>query len=291
MKDYPVVSVVVPAYNHEAYVIEALESVYNQTWPAIELVVQDDCSTDYTWSEIKEWASTSRVKKRFTKVSCGRNAINRGAAKTLNDGIRQTTGQYITILNSDDTYHPQRFEKLLAALQQNSSGFVFSGVRPMDAHGDSLLEDPASYYCVIAPDHIAAAPSPGFVLLKWNPAVTSGNIFISRELQQKVGGFRDYRMIHDWDYLMRCVAWEEPIFLPEWLYNYRIYKGNSFREAASESRLENVQMFHEYFERLRNHRYANPNYPLYANWTILHGFKDLEYPEAGYQIRYTALAD
>ena len=105
----PVISVLIPAYNHEKYIRGTIESVLGQTYRDLEVVVINDGSTDGTDSAIREYKD-SRV------VYISRE--NRGAHNTINQAIALAQGEYVSILNSDDVYEADRLEKCLAYLQE-----------------------------------------------------------------------------------------------------------------------------------------------------------------------------
>lgn len=93
------ISVVIPAYNHEQYVQEAIQSVIDQTYFNIELIIINDGSSDKTWEKIKEMESICNT--RFHRVIF-ENQENQGTCITLNRLITLAEGQYIQIVASDD---------------------------------------------------------------------------------------------------------------------------------------------------------------------------------------------
>ncbi len=101
----PEVSVIIPSFNTETYIAKAIESVLEQTEESLELIVVDDASTDNTLEIIKSF-SDSRI-KIFA------NRQNRGGNYCTNLGINAAKGNWITRLDSDDWYSPNRLEKLL----------------------------------------------------------------------------------------------------------------------------------------------------------------------------------
>ncbi len=94
------VSVVVITYNSAKYVIETLESVKDQTYKNIELVVADDASTDDTLTLVKQWVDAN--KGRFSGYKVVESEINTGIAPNLNRGIMAATGAYIKPIAGDD---------------------------------------------------------------------------------------------------------------------------------------------------------------------------------------------
>lgn len=111
------VSVLIPAYNHEQYVQETIESIINQTYQNIELVVVDDGSKDSTWQKIQEMKE--ECEKRFVRVHF-ETKENEGTCKTLNKLLDLAKGEFVYIIASDDRAKPQAIEKELAFLSQNS---------------------------------------------------------------------------------------------------------------------------------------------------------------------------
>ena len=102
IKTNPLVTVIIPSYNHEKYVTKAIKSIFSQTYKNIELIVIDDGSIDHSVKKILE------LKKRYPFKFLARK--NRGLASTLNEAINLAKGVYITVLASDDYYLPQRIE-------------------------------------------------------------------------------------------------------------------------------------------------------------------------------------
>src|SRR3990170_1745107 len=114
-RDFPLVSIVVPAYNHEAYVVECLESVLAQDYPNIEFIVINDGSTDSTGQRIEEFLKKNG--ERFRYVS----KPNEGLIKTLNLGITLASGKYFCEIASDDILIPDSVRKRVSYMEENQS--------------------------------------------------------------------------------------------------------------------------------------------------------------------------
>ena len=95
--DHRLVSVVVPAYRHETYVTEALESVYGQDYEAVELIVVDDRSPDGTAGAIRDYLNRGEVKDRFRRIVFLENARNLGAHRTINRGDPEMQMNYYNV--------------------------------------------------------------------------------------------------------------------------------------------------------------------------------------------------
>lgn len=98
------VSVCVITYNSSKTIIETLESIFAQTYPNIELVISDDCSTDETVPKCKEWLN--KFGSRFAKTILVERSENGGLPKNLNSGIRASSGEWIKTIAGDDILLP-----------------------------------------------------------------------------------------------------------------------------------------------------------------------------------------
>ena len=93
------ISVVVVTYNFENFIIETLESIKNQTYPNIELIISDDCSTDNTIEKCKEWINKNG--KRFNNVVILTSNYNEGPTKNYNKGLRIAKGVWVKYISDD----------------------------------------------------------------------------------------------------------------------------------------------------------------------------------------------
>lgn len=111
----PKVSVIVPAFNAAGTIHIALESLVKQTWPNLEIIVVDDASIDGTEEAVQDYC------QRYDWVKYYCNAENMGAYPTRNHGFAKTTGEFITVHDSDDWSHPQKIEKQVEVLLEDAS--------------------------------------------------------------------------------------------------------------------------------------------------------------------------
>lgn len=124
MSNIPLVSVVIPAYNHEKYVQETINSIIAQTYHNIELIIIDDGSKDATWNKIQEMKKA--CEKRFAKVHF-ETKLNEGTCSMLNKLIFSATGKYVYLIASDDLSKPQAIEKEVEFLENNPSYLMVVG--------------------------------------------------------------------------------------------------------------------------------------------------------------------
>jgi glycosyltransferase involved in cell wall biosynthesis len=246
--------VVVPAYNHERYVGEALESVFAQTYRNIEIVVIDDGSTDAT----AEVARRTLARSPFAHRIIARD--NRGAAVTINEGVAASSAPFVSVLNSDDAFAPRRIETMVREVAATGASWGFSAVPFIDDGSGEIdvLHDARAYPLVCAISAVPSGRSTGFALLAANVVVSTGNLFFSKALWRSLGGFRDLRYNHDWDLALRALWHDEPVFVRDALYRYRLHAANTIDESATKPRAEAHGVMIDYLA-LAMGREAPPN--------------------------------
>lgn len=106
---HPRVSVIIPVYNGAAYVSEAIESVFSQTYHDYEIIVADDGSADNTLEVLKQFGD------RIIVLALP----HRGVCATRNEAIRQSHGEFIALLDADDIWEPRKLELQVAYLDQH----------------------------------------------------------------------------------------------------------------------------------------------------------------------------
>jgi glycosyltransferase involved in cell wall biosynthesis len=130
----PLVTVICVCYNHARFVTEALDSVVNQTYPKIELIVIDDGSTDGSGKVIKQWM----VKN--SEATLILNGKNLGYCKTFNKAWKISKGEFMIDLSADDVLMPQRIVEGVRILEQagNDYGVTFSDGQYVDEQGNPI---------------------------------------------------------------------------------------------------------------------------------------------------------
>jgi glycosyltransferase involved in cell wall biosynthesis len=132
-KTLPLVSVIIPSYNHEIYIEEAIRSVWNQTYKNLELIVLDDGSKDNSPNIIKELEKISPIPMKVVLKQ------NEGVCKTLNRGINLANGVYISVIASDDMMLPDKTEVQINAFlhtKNDKLAIVYSDTYKCDEAGN-----------------------------------------------------------------------------------------------------------------------------------------------------------
>lgn len=131
-KDFGLISVIMAAYNAEATIRQSIQSVLNQTYSNLELLVIDDCSRDGTATLAEKIAKTdSRVRLIF-------NEKNSGVSYTRKHGLKEAKGEWIAILDSDDAWAPKKLEKQIKLQEKTNADLLFTGSAFMDSEGNPI---------------------------------------------------------------------------------------------------------------------------------------------------------
>ena len=161
----PLVSVIIPLYNYEKYIASCIESILNQDYCDIEIIIIDDCSTDNSYKIAKKFRSSNVFTKKFSK--------NHGYSKAKNAGIIRSKGEYISILDADDMYTKDSISVRVKVMLENDSEFVHADSIPI--YGDKTLEQ---CYKIKNPE-VLQSPS------KYE--IHAQTVMVKRNLYQKFG--------------------------------------------------------------------------------------------------------
>ena len=273
--DGPLISVIVPLYNHEKFIEQGLKSIMDQTYKNIEIIVIDDGSTDNSYKV------ATNILKSGTRPFICMTQKNQGAHATINRGIAKAKGKYIAILNSDDYFAINRFSFLIGSLEQSTSEIAFSGVSYIDENNQQIDEQKHDLVVNFSRKQKYAAqfPTAGFALMDFNFAISTGNFVFTKSLYQKIGGFRDLKFCHDWDFILQSLRFAEPLFITQKLYFYRFHGDNTFLKLQKILPTEHKKVLSSFLKipqnKILNAKFPNQkNYPDYFPCFIKkHGYK------------------
>jgi len=211
MDSLPLVTVIVPCYNHKKYVEQCILSILNQTYKNIQLIVIDDGSKDNSFEIISQLSS----KYDFHAES----QQNMGLTKTLNKAItKYSKGKYIICIASDDYMHPKRIEHQVQFFESNQDlGFVFAKA--------SIVNDDQ----VILGELPKKTPVPQCTLenlLMIGCYIPAATVIIKSEVFEKVGLYDENIFIEDWDMWLRIAERYPFAFMDETAAYYRSHGNN-----------------------------------------------------------------
>lgn len=213
----PLVTVVIPSFNHRQFVQSTIESALLQSHQPVQVVVVDDGSSDGSVDLLCELSTLHG----FDLIV----QANGGVCRALNRGIRECArGRYIALLGSDDLWHPRKLELQLARLAAaDGAELCFSQARyfrhePSDAFG--------------AP--FPSRPREGDLLrhVVFRQHVPAGTMLFTRALYDALDGFDESLKEEDWDFVIRAAARTRFVAVEQPLLLYRAHATNSMRARS-----------------------------------------------------------
>jgi teichuronic acid biosynthesis glycosyltransferase TuaG len=202
----PIVTVVIPFYN-DPYIDQAISSVLNQTYEAIEIIVVDDGSTNYQY---KLDPYRSRI------VYLGKS--NGGTASALNYGMSRASGKYLVWLSSDDCFYPDKIAKQVSFMEHADAQFSYTDYHTIDGHNQIVNYHSQRFF----PNEKALLSA----MLDYCP-INGCTVMMLRHLAEAIGWFNpDLPYTHDYDLWARIALNGVPMYyVNEPLTLYRRHSG------------------------------------------------------------------
>jgi glycosyltransferase involved in cell wall biosynthesis len=221
----PIVSVIIPTFNRATLALQAVQSVFAQTFSDYEVIVVDDGSTDNTKEVLAAFTGAQNFRYHYQP--------NSGRSTARNQGLTLAQGAFILFLDSDDLLFPHALAQLYGAAQRSAAGMIIGQVQFANEHLEELwLLKPSRETCrkggVAYPSLIADR----FFLLP-------GAVLLRRECLQKVAGF-DHTLepCEDYDFYLRVALAYELTCIEEKVLQYRMHSGNTDTTAILEGGLK-----------------------------------------------------
>lgn len=201
----PKVSVIMPAYNAEKYIKEAMESILNQSFRDFEFIVLNDCSRDHTEAIIQSFPDS--------RIVYVKNDQNLGVAGTLNRGLALAKGEYIARMDADDISLQDRLEKQVQYLDAHPKVAVLgTNVELFDENG------------VISTGWSSTDPAQMKVDLLFSCGLAHPSVMMRRNVIQELGGYDlAFEGLEDYQLWCRVAKHYDVTTLPDLLFRYRIH--------------------------------------------------------------------
>lgn len=226
----PLVSVIIPVYNGANYMREAIDSVLEQTYPNIEVLVINDGSNDEGKTE--EIALEYGNKIRYITKANG------GVASALNEGIRHMQGEYFAWLSHDDVFYKEKIEKQVETLQKSENLIT--------ACAYNIFYDVGRKIAVPFVDFYGKENVEKNVFSVIHSLIQFGGVLLHRSIFDKYGLFReDLRTTQDYEFLFRVLRKEKCVYSNELLYGIRYHEeqGSNTISSVPKDRDEMYSMF------------------------------------------------
>jgi glycosyltransferase involved in cell wall biosynthesis len=242
----PLVSIVVPAFNHARFIGECLDSVLIDPYPNKELIVVDDGSEDDTADITEAWIEEHR---QMIDVTLVRQA-NRGVSSALNLGCEMSSGSLIAVLGSDDRLLPGGIGARVEYLLNHSSKLaVFCDCVVIDGDGKRLHDSGLSGLHKCQRERLKTEGGLAKEII-YNWSVSGPVLMFRRQLLTRIGGFDERRKIEDWDFYLRMIAVQALGFLDVPVAAYRIHSKNASQSQSAIARVH-IELLRTGVRRLR----------------------------------------
>lgn len=257
IENAPLVSVIIPVYNAEKYVEQAVRSIMKQTYQNLEILITDDCSTDSSFEILKKLAEEDSRIKLF------RNAENQKIVRTLNALVERASGKYIARMDADDISLPKRIEAQVQFMEvHNECGVCGCNIFRIDEFGKKLkkIVFPTNY----SDNNFFSLFSPTLC----HPSVLGKReVFIENKYDEK------YDFAEDYELWLRLL-FQKSIYianLTDCLFEYRIFQGQVSQVHCLEQKEKTLTILKKYCpikkENLSSHikLFFSNNYTLEAS--------------------------
>lgn len=238
MKDLPLVSVCVLAYNSSDSIRETLESIWNQTYKNIELIIGDDCSKDDTIKQCAEWVKKKR--DRFSSICLITSEKNKGVCGNLNSCYEKANGKWIKIIAGDDILLENCIEdNVNFAEKDNGVNFVFSRMLHFSEPKFDLKKTfhSSEYYTRLY--FSSDEKKRLFLAVRKNP-FPAPTFFHRNGIIQEIGGYDTKYRFEDWPMWVKL---SEKGYRIDFLDKYTVaYRHHSNSVSSSNIRLFNINL-------------------------------------------------
>jgi glycosyltransferase involved in cell wall biosynthesis len=233
----PLVSAVALCYNHERFVRDCLESIKAQDYPALEIIIVDDCSKDTSPRLIQTWIAQNPS----LRVTFLRNEQNRGVCKTLNRALSVAQGKYISMIATDDVWEPDKIREQVPVMESlpEKTGVLYSDAYQMDESGASL---PRRF--IESHRSLDSAPEGDIRDVLWDgnfiPSMTT---LIRRSVFETVGPYDQNLFYEDWDMWLRISEHYHFAYSSTPAAKYRIVRSSMSKSSVDRMTLADEIMF------------------------------------------------
>ncbi|PJA86620.1 MAG: hypothetical protein CO141_03860 [Candidatus Moranbacteria bacterium CG_4_9_14_3_um_filter_42_9] len=245
--DQPLISVIVPVYNHAKFIGDTIESVISQTFQNWELLIVDDCSTDKSWEIIQEY------EKKDSRIKAFRNEMNKGLIPNWKFLIDTSKGEYLAFLEGDDVFCKENLaEKMLIFEKFPDLGMVYCNFKVIDDDGSILIRNFYKKLGTVTYQNKIISPAE-YLCSRMTPFSTYSQIMIRRAVIEVSGYPRSFApdekvfLPSDWDFNFLVSTKNRVHFVNDILLKYRKHSNNS--SAATPKVAEHLSMILDSYEK------------------------------------------
>ncbi|MGJ0360115.1 glycosyltransferase [Aliarcobacter cryaerophilus] len=228
LENNPLVSVIIPYYNHNMFVEKTLNSILEDTYPNKEIIIINDGSTEHDSSNLNKWIEKN---SGFINIIYKKRE-NKGVTKTINEMIKLSSGKYIALIASDDYFINNTFSKRVNILESNPNKLMLvSDAIVVDDYGKLLFQS-AMFEQRKAPkkNYFTDSGLKKEIIKRWS--FVGPTSFINKKLFDIVGDYNENLLIEDWDFYLRVVSKNLILFFDEKVAAYRWHDNNISKDET-----------------------------------------------------------
>ncbi|MGR6503007.1 glycosyltransferase family 2 protein [Shewanella sp. Koi 1] len=222
----PLVSIVIPVFNHSKYIKECLDSILSLDYDNIEVVLCDDGSTDDSYIKVENWLKENPCVR--AKLLC---QSNQGVCKTLNRLVNESSGDYIVICASDDSLTPDSIRVRYDFLSIHSELYAVIGDAYVIGEDSKIISKSAMRYLYSANYSNLKNNICNELILRWS--VVGPTIMIRRCAYDFIGMYDENLLIEDREFYLRLLKVNRLGFLASNVANYRVHSSNASRKSIT----------------------------------------------------------
>jgi glycosyltransferase involved in cell wall biosynthesis len=242
----PLVSVIVITYNSNQYILATLESVKNQTYENLELIISDDGSKDDTINKCNTWLSKNSSRFRSVKLISVKE--NTGTPSNCNRGVKSSMGKWIKIIAGDDLLLDTCIETNVSFSQNGNLDFIFSNIVKIDENGILLNYQSDFDRMYFKMFDTLTAKLQHAIYCRVPITINAPTWFINKDAIEKIGGFdEEYKILEDQTLIYKFLSAGLKIsYANEITVKYRIHSASVVKSVNSTLAQDYSKCFYQY---------------------------------------------
>ncbi len=227
----PLVSILIPYYNHKQYVGQTLDGILNDTYPNKEIVIINDGSTDTDISVINDWIERNSSKLPINFIS----RANKGITKTFNELARTSKGEYIIFCASDDYLINNTISDRVSILEKNQEKMVLiADTSVVDGNSKPIHKSSIGEWLKYSnkENYFSDDGLKYEIINRWS--LTGPCSMMNKKLFIESGGYDETLLLEDWDFYLRAAANNSILYYDQQVAAYRL-DGNNFTSSSNKN--------------------------------------------------------
>lgn len=235
----PLVSIIIPYYNHNHFITKTLDSIVEDTYPNKEIVIINDGSSNPDDSNILQWIHNFQQQIQIRYIKRG----NKGLTKTLNELVSLSDGKYIVVCASDDYLINDTITRRVKILENDPKKLLLVSDNIVVNNDGELISNSNlfEYRKGIKKDYFSDNGLKKSIISKWGMA---GACYIAnKKIYKEIGPYDENLIVEDWDFILRAVSKNLILYYDERVSAYRTHEDNTCKNPNVSLKMYENQTF------------------------------------------------